>query len=94
MPMVSYRCSICKDRHHFYKDEEIKNNGCKSEKNNTHSWQVVPTVINTVIATNAFMLDDPQLDSIRTIHDLDRILNIEARDAKETEILQDILKNL
>lgn len=36
-----------------------------------------------VIATATYMTEDPQLDSLKTIYELDRQLNLEAEDDRE-----------
>lgn len=44
-------------------------------------------------ATNVFMAE-PQIDSIKTVYELDRQLTIETRADKELQVLNDIRKNV
>jgi len=64
--------------------------GCFSYK---HSWVKQPPRVSVVLATTGLMLDDPQLDSLITIYELDRQLNLEARDAIEMEVYQQARRN-
>jgi hypothetical protein len=53
----------------------------------------MPPKVSVVLATTGLMLDEPQLDSLITIYELDRQLNMEARDAIEMEIYQQARRN-
>ena len=46
-----------------------------------------------VIHTTDTYMSDPQLDSLKTIYELDRQLNIEAREEKELEAFNQFRKN-
>ena len=41
-----------------------------------------PMTIDSIVV---FMTEQPQLESLRTIHELDRVLNIEAQETRELE---------
>lgn len=91
MAIQEYRCKICDHSVLSFEDEFTQDGRC--DEHTHHCWEVQPPVAVTVIATNLFMLDFPQLDSIHTIYELDRQLNIEAREEKEMKEYQDFIKN-
>lgn len=55
--------------------------------------EALPPNPTTVHSTNTYM-SEPQLDSISTIYELDRILNIEAREEKELLVFNEYRKNI
>lgn len=93
MALCQYKCSICGESELAF-EEELRLLGCGDSFIESHAWEKLPPRVSTVIATSSFMLDEPQLDSLHTIYELDRQLNIEAREAKETELFQEIRRNL
>lgn len=94
MALREYRCE-CGEVAYLFDDEEVDSRGGHNcDGPFAHVWHKMPPRVVTVIATSSFMLDEPQLDSLHTIYELDRQLNIEARETKETELFQDIRRNL
>ena len=51
-------------------------------------YEKLPPNPTVVLATSVYMTEDPQLDSIKTIYDLDAELNTEARDEAEHQAAQ------
>ena len=51
-------------------------------------YEKLPPNPNVVQSTTTFMTEDPQLDSLETIYELDRILNIEAEEEREAQTFQ------
>lgn len=97
MALIEYRCK-CGYSTYIFPDEswrdwtKCKRNGERADE--YHFFTKQPPRVSVVLATNMVMLGDPQLDSLHTIYELDRQLNIETRAQKETEIFQEIRRNL
>lgn len=92
MPLREYICKKCQEVQFVFDDEHTNDLGCKS-RSGKHKFILMPPRVSVVIATNTFM-SDPQLDSWVTVYELDRQLNIEAREQKEIEIFQEVRRNL
>lgn len=95
MSLREFKCKFCGCVSLAFEDESQRldpNYSCGGPF--PHEWNVLPPRVSVVLATNAFMLESPQLDSIPSIYELDRQLNIETREEKETLIFQDIRRNL
>jgi hypothetical protein len=91
MGLICYECKTCKRKQFAFDGETDRIDWeCKSK------WceiVVLPPNPTTVHATNTYM-SEPQLDTLSTIYELDRILNIEAREEKELKILNEYRKNI
>lgn len=61
---------------------------------NIKDYRLMPPNPSTVIATHVYMTEMPQLDSLKTIYELDRILNIEAEQEREDKAYQELTKEL
>jgi hypothetical protein len=53
----------------------------------------MPPKFTTILATNVLMLEEPQLDSLITVYELDRVLTMEAREQKEMQLFQEVRRN-
>ena len=58
-----------------------------------HEYEILPPDPFVIHTTDCFMAE-PMLDSIGTAYELDRILNMEAKQLKEDALLDQIRKNL
>lgn len=89
------KCEHCSQTKLLFEDEWQrfwKTEGACS-KDWEHRWLKQPPRVSVILATTGLMLDDPQLDSLITIYELDRQLTMEARDEKEMEIFQQVRRN-
>lgn len=99
MGMTEWKCSWCKQSRYLFEGEQkLTIGGClwqpgRHFKILPHHWEKMPPKISVVLATTGLMLDEPQLDSLITIYELDRQLNLEARDEIEMEIYQRARRN-
>ena len=62
--------------------------------NHSHIWDKIHSFIPTVIGSNQVMLEQCIPDSIETMYELDRQLNIEAAEAKEMKTINEVRKNM
>lgn len=97
MALREYRCSFCGESRLAFDNEKdyrlytiVSCPGCLLYN---HAWERQPPRVTVVLATTGLMLDEPQLDSLITIYELDRQLNMEARDEIEMEIYQRARRN-
>lgn len=98
MALAELKCKSCGRTEYLFEteyrrfwDERVEGGPCPNDWE--HQWQKMPPRVSVVLATTGLMLDDPQLDSLVTIYELDRQLNLEARDAIEMEIYQRARRN-
>lgn len=57
-------------------------------------YEKLPPNPSTILATATFMTDMPYLDSLKTIYELDRKLNIEAEQDREDRAYQEMIKHI
>jgi hypothetical protein len=91
MGLICYQCTTCKEKRFAFDGEQDRIDWECSTK-----WcEIVPLPPNptTVHATNTYM-SEPQLDTLSTVYELDRILNIEAREEKELQVFNEYRKNI
>jgi hypothetical protein len=106
MALREYRCADCGEVRFAFDGEGRLNGACEpadssllwNEGMNSpeifpHEWKKMPPKFTTVLATSLFMTDAPFLDSFITVYELDRVLNLEARAEKETEMYQELRRN-
>jgi len=97
MSLQRFRCRSCDVKVLAFEDEtidELSPNipSCLPDSCGYHYWEVLPPNCSVVIATSQFM-QDYQLDSWSTVYELDRLLNIEAREEKELKVFQEFISN-
>ena len=85
MSLRRYKCRQCKKTEYVFDGEE-------SRLSDGHEFEKLPNNPIIVHATNTFM-SDPQLDSLKTIYDLDKTLTKEVRDEKEMKLFNEHRKN-
>jgi len=85
MALREYRCR-CGEVCYLFDNEDKDGDG--------HVWLQMPPRFTTVLATNMLMLEEPQLDSLISVYELDRQLTIEAREQKEMELFQEVRRNV
>ena len=54
-------------------------------------FEVLPPNPTTILATSTYMAGVPYLDSLKTMYELDRQLNIEAEQAREDKVYQQMV---
>jgi hypothetical protein len=82
-----YKCKVCGHCvYSFPEDLPKKNTKCNV---NGHLYEEQSNYPVVVHATNSFMSTELMLDSAWTIHELDRILNIETAEEKQIKFLND-----
>jgi len=54
-------------------------------------YEVLPNNPSTILATSTFMTEMPYLDSMKSMYELDRILNIEAEQDREDKAYQELM---
>lgn len=93
MSYTAYKCKCCSLVDYSFDNEtfRLKKEGCKDQ---SHSWEPQPHYPGVVHATSVSMLEDAQLDSLKSIYELDRILNIEAASERETKTYNEYLKKI
>ena len=57
-------------------------------------WEKLPPNPSVILATTSYMAGVPYLDSLKTMYELDRILNIEAEQAREDKAYQELVLKL
>lgn len=90
-----WECTRCGEKQLAFLNEKkrLVQGNCMVYLRWCHDFQPLPPDPSVVHCTNTYM-SEPQLDSLKTIYELDRILNIEARDEKELKILQEARINM
>lgn len=86
MTLVAYKCADCKKTQYAFVGEEhrLQDDGC--------NYEAQPPDPTTIHATNTYM-SEPQLDSLLTVYELDRMLNIEVSEEKELIAFNEFRKN-
>lgn len=80
-----YKCKNCNYCiYSFPEDLYKKNKNCNDGEHNFETQKHYPTIVH---ATNSFISTELMLDSIWTIHELNRILNIETSEEKQIKLL-------
>ena len=91
MGLIGYECKTCGQKQFAFNGEEHRVNWrCHTKWCEVVALPPNPT---TVHATNTYM-SEPQLDTLSTMYELDRILNIEAREEKELQVFNEYRKNI
>lgn len=96
MALREFRCLLCGVSGLAFPEEAERVAGIFKTDNTScvHSIYMVPQRPNVVMATEQFMVDGGfYLDSMGSIYELDRILNVEARTEKEMKFLETARKN-
>ena len=57
-------------------------------------WEKLPPDPTVILATTSYMAGVPYFDSMKTMHELDRLLNIEAEQAREDKAYQEFVLTL
>jgi len=57
-------------------------------------WEKLPPNPSVILATSVFMTEMPYLDSLKSIYELDRMLNIEAEQDREDKAYQEMVKHI
>lgn len=90
MAYKAYRCKDCGKTIHFFEEEvDLVSINWGTD----HEYEKLPPSPVVIHATDCFMAE-PILDSMDTGHELDRILTMEARIAREEKMLDQIRKNM
>lgn len=92
MPLNEYRCPHCKSTTLRFEEFRFMYDGQCDDPRMPHEWELMPPRANIVFATAQYM-QEYQLDSWATVYELDRQLNIEAREARELDFYQDHKRN-
>lgn len=82
MGLKAYRRKT--DKKVVYSFEDIKDS----------NYEKLPPNPEIVHSVRVYMVEIPRLDSLSTIHELDRQLNLEAEKDREDAIYQDLVKTL
>lgn len=87
--LAEYVCKRCGDIQYVFDNEEerLVQGNCGRVLRWCHDFRKMPPSPRVVHATETYMSDQPQLDSLRTIYELDRILNLEAAEEREVKAL-------
>lgn len=98
MPLREYECHSCGIRKLFFPEERHRivlfcAEGCCGTKFH-HVMMELPVRPAVVHSTEQFMLERGYLDSLGSIYELDRILNLEARADKELKAIEQARKEM
>lgn len=94
MALREYKCLCCHDTVYVFDNEFCdERGGYNCEGPFPHIWRQSPPKFTTILATSMLMLEEPQLDSLISVYELDRQLTIEAREQKELELFQEVRRN-
>jgi len=89
MALIRYKCERCGNEQLVFSGEEEKRlaqGNCGHVTRWCHNFIALPPSPVVVHATNSFMSTELMLDTIWTIHDLDRQLNFEVSEEKELKV--------
>lgn len=93
MALIEYKCSRCGEGQLVFSGEEgarLRIRGsCGVATRWCHTFVAMPPSPSVVHCTNTYM-SDPQLDSLKTMYELDRQLNIEAAEERELKAYNQI----
>lgn len=93
MGLRKFQCNKCAKTQLAFLGEEHRLSQADCGVEGCHVFTPLPPDPSVVHCTNVYMAD-AQLDSIRTIYELDKILTYEAREEKEIKILNDTRINM
>lgn len=93
MALQEYQCDRCGKRELAFDGEPLQQGNCGKVTRWCHNFIELPPRPSVVVATAMYM-QEFQLDSWATVYELDRLLNIEAREAKELEVYQHFKTNV
>lgn len=91
MALNEYICAKCGLRQLAFENELTQGN-CGTIIRWCHDFVKMPPKVQVITATAMYM-HEYQLDSFHTVYELDRQLNIEARNEKEMEVYQIFKRN-
>lgn len=92
--MQQYRCRLCGDVRYLFDSELEKLHGpCRGPIRSMHSHQPVHSTPMIVHGIAGFMTEHYMLDSLGTLHELNRVLDLEASAEKEVKHLNEARKN-
>lgn len=95
MPLNRFKCQRCEETKLSFNDTDFHSGNCGGPSRNLrqcHIWIKLPPKVNVILATSLYM-QEYQLDSWPTVYELDRQLNIEAREEKEMQFYQEHKRN-
>lgn len=95
MALREYKCRRCNHSQYVFEGEEhrIAQGNCGKITRWGHDLQLMPPNPVVIHTTDTWM-SEPHIDSLHTIYELDRQLNIETREAKEMELFNKVRKEL
>ena len=95
MSFRAYRDIMSSEVHYAFEGEECRLPVLKADDIDSSLWEFfydqLPNNPSTIIATTTFMTDFPYLDSMKSMYELDRILNIEAEQDREDKAYQELI---
>lgn len=94
MALREHRCTRCGETQYAFEGEEhrIVQGNCGKFMRWCHNFRVMPPNPIVIHTTDTWM-SEPQLDSFQTVYELDRQLNIEAANERETKLMLEARKN-
>ena len=95
MSLRHYKCAKCRDSVFLFPEDfaiRADFDGCGNLDTEAHFWEELPPNPVTVHSTETYM-SVPQIDSIKTVYELDRQLNIEAQQDRELLALGEARRN-
>jgi len=95
MALREHRCVRCGHGQLVFDGEEhrLRQGNCGRLLRWCHDYRIMPPTPTVVHTTDTWM-SEPHLDSFESTYELDRILNIEVREAKEMQMFNEVRRNL
>lgn len=90
MALREYRCEKCNTPQYVFESEEFRLSPCENNCN-CKFIKMPPNPV--VVHTTDTWMSEPQIDSFITVYELDRQLNIEAANERETKLMLEARKN-